>query len=201
MILEPRKFFAMLIATLLIAAAAVTPAYAWDHCGTPQAEPDCPAVPSPMPSLTPVSATPALPTAQPVQPDTASAAAGAPNSLSEYCHYEPHSGRWEIRRTTNSSPQLLGPLPIAPHVCAQPTSLPAPTATPVAAATAITVPPLPPALHIIAEPPPTIESIAPEQPGVEAPPADDEQPAPQMPQGLPQTGGDGCDYYGTCLED
>lgn len=162
----------------------------------PTPAPEVPVAPTPAPTLAPVPP-PAAPA--PVAPSEVSA--GAPISLSEYCHYEPRLARWEIRRTSNSSPQSMGPLPIAPQVCAQNT--PVPTSTPqvinISAAVATAT------LYVPVQPPAedTMPPSGPEPtPSMDDQPPNDEDLVPSVPTGLPDAGGDdGCSYYETCLED
>lgn len=160
----------------------------------------------------------ATPTTQPTPPEqpVVQTITGAPLSLAEYCHREPTTGQWEIRRTTDTT--LPGPRPIAPHVCAQPT-LPVPltAASPLATATSA---PTVEVVPVVAQTPVVIEQAPPiptpmptatptvcgtdeidcMPPVVTAEEVAVPMPPVQIPLALPVTGGDdGCSYYETCL--
>lgn len=203
---------AALLSTMYVPATA----FAWD-CQAPANKhlAECkPATPTPKMKMkheksTPVPEVPTAPTLAPTLAPTSPApsapalvvSAGAPINLSEYCHYEPRLARWEIRRTSNSSPQSMGPLPMAPGVCAQNTPVPTstPLAIPIPAAVATAT------LYVPVQPPAedTMPPSGPEPtPSMDDQPPGDEELVPSVPTGLPETGGDdGCSYYETCLED
>jgi len=93
----------------------------------PTTPPTLPAVPPPAPQVLIVPAVTPVPVAAtpvPVLPPPAQASvpeSGGGPRLSEYCHYEPSTGNWEIRRSTDADRMIRqgGELPIAPHVCDQ----------------------------------------------------------------------------------
>jgi hypothetical protein len=145
---------------------------------------------TPVPTGTQTGAPP--PSAPP--PTAAPASEASAPRLSEYCHYEPSTGQWEIRRSTDAERAIReGGRPVdAPHVCAQDTPTPAPTARPP------TPSPVPPTVPPTPTPPPPPTPTASPTPTVAAPaavavPTPPPTPTPQIevaavPVALPNTG-------------
>jgi hypothetical protein len=162
---------------------------------------------TPIVNMPPSSSAPAPPivsAAPAVTQSQSPSSSGAPQTnLTEYCHYEPTTNRWEIRRTTDLQRALDagGEQSIAQHICDQhvptliPTAAPSPTVT--------VVPPAPtstPIAEVVATPAPTEEApptllipplIVTAPP---APPAEEEviPEQPPVPQALPETGDGTC---------
>jgi hypothetical protein len=150
-----------------------------------------PAAPSlPVPAAPPVVMAPAQPGVPP---------------RDEYCHYEPSTELWEIRRTYDLTRMISltgNEQTAASHVCDQH----------VVETVALPVAPVPVAMPVqapapIVEAQPTIEVPAPAMPAEAAAESEEEtarpivpvQIPPIVPAGLPVAGGDdGCSYYDTC---
>jgi hypothetical protein len=135
------------------------------------------AAPLPVPTAPPVVAAPAQPGVPP---------------RDEYCHYEPSTELWEIRRTYDLTRMLSlsgNEQTAAAHVCDQ------------HAVETVALPVVPIAMPVQAPAPvveaqPAMETSAPAWPIVPTVPV---QIPPIVPTWLPVTGGDdGCSYYDTC---
>ena len=203
----------MLVAALML---PTVPAMAW-IC--PPGVPDTPenqaagiCVEHPQDTPTPTSVPTSTPTATAVHvPATATSESrpvqsptplmelfvGPRSRLQEYCHYEPTTGRWEIRLTSNTT--LPDERPLLPGVCDQHEATPVPTATavpttvPTEMPTATPVPTVevpvvaPPAVPV-PEVPPVPETPVMPPPVEPAPPAEEEvpPPAPVVPVQIPR---------------
>jgi hypothetical protein len=86
--------FLAIAAALLLTVVAVSPVLAWTHCGTAQAEPDCPPptstqTPVPTPAATPVPTSPPGPPVATPSSTPAPASSGGPaggNHTVAICH-------------------------------------------------------------------------------------------------------------------
>jgi hypothetical protein len=107
-----RSMTVLSIVVLALAGMNPSSAYAcggkpcYYHHPTPTPTPKPKPSPTPVkPTSTPVVVVPPASTPSPLI-GTAASAPGGRARLSEYCHYEPSTGQWEIRRTTDLEHQL-----------------------------------------------------------------------------------------------
>jgi len=176
---------ALLMTTGLLSAATATV----NACGIPKPNPPPQCNPTPTPK--PPTATPRPPTATPVptvpptatsvaqptpglrgvpvvpsQPGPAPSSPSGGSSQGEYCHFEPSTGNWELRHSTDVDRQLAqgDERPVAPGVCDQhvppavavePTPTPEATPEPVVETPDVPVVPEPTPVPPTPEPTPT----------------------------------------------
>jgi hypothetical protein len=146
----------------------------------PPAPPLPVALPLPVPAAAPVVVVPAQPGVPP---------------RDEYCHYEPSTELWEIRRTYDLTRMISlsgNEQTAASHVCDQ--HVVETVALPVVSAPAA-MPAQAPAPVVEAQPAMEVPVLAPAAESKE----EEEVLLPIVPTGLPVAGGDdGCSYYDTC---
>ena len=170
----------------------VRPVFAWDCVAGAEDTPEnqakglCVEHGTPVPTPTSVATATPQPTTPPKAPPTPATSTPvvmqvlqSSSSREQYCHYEPSTGLWEIRWTTNTT--LPGERPLANGECDQ---HPTPTLVPTSTSTATVVPPtltsLPTATATATatsvptatpSPLPTMAPAAPAPPVEEVPPA------------------------------
>jgi hypothetical protein len=204
----------LIVGALAIPTFAATPAFAWTHCGTPQAEADCAAhglpgkptpVPTPVvhrvaPAPAPVAVAPAPVAAAPiVAPAPAPAEYVGGSKLPTWCHYEPSTSNWELRHEAKAQPGDMAPNSAGLCGLGEAVSLTvdAPAAASVPAVIAASAPVVIAAAPAIETSSVVVIVAAPVAPATDVvegqPQVVEEEAAPFVPEdlGAPATGGDG----------